>query len=1016
MAKSHFVCETRLEELSRKGLISKNNTLLKLEEKEFAIINKDHESIAISLRRLEDICDDKIYIPTWIFDSWNIDEEQLINCSIGSKDHQIINDKDTIIMDYIGYMSHKNFDERDIDECNFGSPSWFHKWPFGLYKSEVELMLPMFISGRCFVNGQLFAVDLLDMSLLFRIYSNEEHYKNKKNITFQTNIESGNGTGIGDNITPVKSTSDPTSINTIITSDGHYTMQIIYLLSNSIDFHVRVMNSISDSNSNEKGRGNSLITSSASSTSESIDNYPRQEYCRNNSNNDNNDINSNNTNTANIVTAPKPRVEYGDGDDHWKGPHSALILAPEGAGKTRCLDTLRQNDVDYDTIQRTEKYVDYNTDKTRKESSFEIVTRLISTLCEHLQLAVIGNIDNNNNNINNNSDDVYRYSDGSRVPPTLIILDDIDELFESELSQSIGRTDDDNESSPASSSSNTFNIDSETGVNSELSALALRKLLAFVSSAPFRGRCVLIAATRLPRHRLPSTLASTPGFELVFEILRPSRSDRAVVLRELLGPLGSFSSSSVIGALQPLSDMTEVEGGGGGRNTTIDDNHRLLSAWASRTAAITPGYLPGDLCAVVRMLLAISANKTYLSQSGVSRPLISWRDMLTAVSSVQPRQLTELGLSSDAAQTGTNKDSLSWDDFGGYVQEKSLIKKLLRRLAKDDEGPVTNGGGDGDRDRDSNRNLMNKIAELRGIVLYGPPGCGKTYLARVIAAEAAMNFVTVRSPEILSRYFGQTEAAIRALFAKARAAAPCVLFFDDFDALACRRSVEGDDSSSSGSSAVEARVLSTFLNELDGISSYSSSSSATAAGGNAVSSTSSGVLLLAACSSLDILDEALLRPGRLQHHVHLQLPSKEDIINILEVRMKNLPISDDIDTEYIANKLLENKTTPSCADIDALLRHVIQSTIKESISKISLTSTTVDKFEVGCNESIFVCSRHFDSAFMSMFESEDSLFEMDEDSSKKGVDDIELNSTFGSNSQGTEAGFSWIGDFSPGNL
>jgi transitional endoplasmic reticulum ATPase len=230
-----------------------------------------------------------------------------------------------------------------------------------------------------------------------------------------------------------------------------------------------------------------------------------------------------------------------------------------------------------------------------------------------------------------------------------------------------------------------------------------------------------------------------------------------------------------------------------------------------------------------------------------------------------------------------------------------------------------------------------------GILLHGPSGCGKTYLAKVIAAESRTNFVYVRSTEILSKYFGETEETLRKLFEKARAASPCVLFFDEFDALAFKRGLNGDQSSSDAGHSLQNRVLSTFLNEMDGIVSLDTGS------------TEGGVLVLAACNDIDIIDEGLLRPGRFQYHLKLNLPTNDDVYDILERYLSKMNCSSDVSITEIVNAFLTKTESPTAADIGSLCKTAIFVALHEAIeASADNANEMVDK----------ICKRHFLNALL----------------------------------------------------
>lgn len=168
------------------------------------------------------------------------------------------------------------------------------------------------------------------------------------------------------------------------------------------------------------------------------------------------------------------------------------------------------------------------------------------------------------------------------------------------------------------------------------------------------------------------------------------------------------------------------------------------------------------------------------------------------------------------------------------------------------------------------------------------------------------------------RYLGETEAKLRALFSRARAAAPCILFLDELDAITAKRG-DGDDGGEGGGGAgsVHARVLSTLLNEMDGVASTSSASSGAAAAGGAGAGTGGGVLVLAATNRRDALDAALLRPGRLHESVELGVPARGDREGVLRVHAGRLPLAAGVDLARLSQDDVSGGLT--CADLEVRL-------------------------------------------------------------------------------------------------
>ena len=201
----------------------------------------------------------------------------------------------------------------------------------------------------------------------------------------------------------------------------------------------------------------------------------------------------------------------------------------------------------------------------------------------------------------------------------------------------------------------------------------------------------------------------------------------------------------------------------------------------------------------------------------------------------------------------------TWDDVGGLEEaHQELIEAI--------EWPLK---------RPQSFRRMG-IKPLRGILLFGPPGTGKTLIVRAIANETEANFISVRGPELISKWIGESERAIRSVFKKARQVAPAVVFLDELDALAPIRGVED-------TSRVSERVVNTLLTELDGLQDLKD------------------IVVIAATNRPDIIDPALLRSGRFDRPVLIGAPQKNERISILNVHMRDMPLSNDVDKEELAD-------------------------------------------------------------------------------------------------------------------
>jgi len=201
-----------------------------------------------------------------------------------------------------------------------------------------------------------------------------------------------------------------------------------------------------------------------------------------------------------------------------------------------------------------------------------------------------------------------------------------------------------------------------------------------------------------------------------------------------------------------------------------------------------------------------------------------------------------------------------WEDVGGLGQVKQRLQEAVEWPLK--YGPIFKQAG---------------IRPPKGILLAGPPGCGKTMLAKALATESQVNFISVKGAELLSKYVGESERGVREVFRKAKQAAPCIIFLDELDALLPARGSGGSDSH------VSERVLSQFLAELDGIEELKE------------------VLVLGATNRPDMLDDAVLRPGRFDEIVHIPVADRQDRLEIFQIHLRHKPLAEGVDMEALAD-------------------------------------------------------------------------------------------------------------------
>lgn len=231
---------------------------------------------------------------------------------------------------------------------------------------------------------------------------------------------------------------------------------------------------------------------------------------------------------------------------------------------------------------------------------------------------------------------------------------------------------------------------------------------------------------------------------------------------------------------------------------------------------------------------------------------------------------------------------IKWADIGGLEETKRELQEMVRY-------PI------------EHRHLFERFGmqASRGVLFYGPPGCGKTLMAKAIANECGANFISVKGPELLNMWFGGSEANVRNLFDKARAASPCILFFDEMDSIARSRGGGGGG----GSSDTSDRVINQILSEIDGMGSGKT------------------LFIIGATNRPDILDPGIMRPGRLDQLIYIPLPDRESRISIFKANLRKSPIADDVDVTVLADAT----EGFSGADITEICQRAAKNAIRESI-------------------------------------------------------------------------------------
>ena len=359
----------------------------------------------------------------------------------------------------------------------------------------------------------------------------------------------------------------------------------------------------------------------------------------------------------------------------------------------------------------------------------------------------------------------------------------------------------------------------------EVERRVVSQLLTLMDGLQARGKVVVIGATNRPNAIDPA-------------LRRPGRFDREI----------NINVPDKVGRLQILKIHTR------GMPLTKDVVLEDL-------AAITHGFVGADLSSLAKeaamnvlrkVLPKIKMDEDEEIPKEVLETLkINKKDFDTALKTVRPSAMREVLVETP---------NIKWGDVGGLDSVKQELIEAVEWPMKFPES-FTNLG----------------IRPPRGILLYGPPGTGKTLLAKAVANESEANFIQVKGPELLSMWVGKSEEGVRKIFERARQVSPCIIFFDELDALASRRGLE------TGSRVTE-HVLNQLLAEIDGLEELQN------------------VIVIGATNRPDMLDPAVLRPGRFDRILLVSPPSKEGRIEILKIHTKNMPLAKDVSLDYLAKE------------------------------------------------------------------------------------------------------------------
>ena len=404
-------------------------------------------------------------------------------------------------------------------------------------------------------------------------------------------------------------------------------------------------------------------------------------------------------------------------------------------------------------------------------------------------------------------------------------------------------------------------------VHGEVERRVVAQLLALMDGLKPRGRVVVIAATNRPEALDPA-------------LRRPGRFDREIYIK--------------VPDRNGRREILQIHT----RNMPLAEDVNL-----DELADITHGFTGADIAALCReaamnalrrILPKIDFESESIPPEVLEELKVTREDFLNALKMVEPSAMREVRV---------EVPNVRWSDIGGLEYVKQELREAIEWPLKYPHYYQKLG-----------------IKPPKGILLYGPPGTGKTLLAKAVATESQANFISVKGPEILSKWVGESEKAIREIFRRAKQVAPCVIFFDEIDAIASYRGYE------TGTRVTE-RVLNQLLTEMDGIEELH------------------GVVVLAATNRPDLLDPALLRPGRFDKLILVPMPNKEERLEIFKVHTRNMPLADDVDL----NKLADMTDGYVGADIEAVCREAGMLALREAVmNKIDVNKVKVrmDHFEL----------------------------------------------------------------------
>ncbi|MDE1824821.1 MAG: CDC48 family AAA ATPase [Candidatus Micrarchaeota archaeon] len=382
----------------------------------------------------------------------------------------------------------------------------------------------------------------------------------------------------------------------------------------------------------------------------------------------------------------------------------------------------------------------------------------------------------------------------------------------------------------------------------EVERRMVSQLLTLMDGMASRGQVIVLAATNRP-DAIDPALRRPGRFDREIEIGVPGRNARKEILQ-------------IHARNMPLA-----------KDVNIDE---LADKTHGYTGADISAFAREAAMATLREILPKIMDKQSIPPELLSTLTVTRDNFMEALKNVQPSALREVFV---------ERPNIHWNDIGGLESVKEELKEVVESPLKMPEAFAKMG-----------------IRPVKGVLLVGPPGTGKTLLAKAVATERESNFISIKGPEVLSKFVGESERTVRELFRKARLASPCIIFIDEIDAVAHARSGESLDS------RVSERVVDTLLIEMDGLTELKN------------------VVVLAATNRPEAIDPALLRPGRFDKIIEIPMPDAETRLHIFKVHTKRMPLDKNVDMIDLAN-ITENYTG---AEIENICREAGMNAIRST--------------------------------------------------------------------------------------